>query len=76
MNLIFRNSFLANLTSVFSNEKAGIQEGHLLDGMTIDTDGNLWVAVFGTSRVYQIDPKIPDTVLQYIEFPAKQVNFE
>lgn len=45
----------------------------LPDGMTIDTDGNLWVAVFNGSRVIQIDGKKPETLLQTIELPAKQV---
>ncbi|CAH1118002.1 unnamed protein product [Phaedon cochleariae] len=44
------------------------------DGMTIDTDGNLWVAVFNGSKVIKIDPRKPETLLQTIPIPAKQVT--
>lgn len=27
------------------------------DGMTIDTDGNLYIATFGGSKVLKVDPK-------------------
>ncbi|XP_026736696.1 uncharacterized protein LOC113500183 [Trichoplusia ni] len=43
------------------------------DGMTIDTDGNLWVAVFGGSCVLKIDPRT-NTILETIPVPAKQVT--
>jgi len=70
----FKTGTLTNMKKVFTKEKHGIQEGHVLDGMTIDSDGNLWVAVFGDGRVYQIDPNVPEMVLQYVEFPAKQIT--
>lgn len=44
------------------------------DGMTIDTDGNLWVAIFDGSCVIKIDPRQPETLLQKIQVPAKQVT--
>lgn len=47
----------------------------LPDGMTIDADGNLWVAVFGGSRVIKIDWHKPETLLDTVELPALQVNF-
>lgn len=46
------------------------------DGMTIDVDGNLWVAVFNGYRVIKIDPRKPETLLQTIEIPAKQVFYD
>ncbi|KAJ8973403.1 hypothetical protein NQ317_006469 [Molorchus minor] len=43
-----------------------------LDGMAIDTDGNLWIAIFNGYRIIQIDPRTPETLLQSIPIPAKQ----
>lgn len=40
--------------------------------MTIDTDGNLWVAVFDGGRVLHVDPRT-SKLLATIEIPAKQV---
>ncbi|XP_063918059.1 regucalcin-like [Zophobas morio] len=44
------------------------------DGMTIDTDGNLWVAVFEGSRIIKVDGSKPETLLDTIEMPARQVT--
>lgn len=41
--------------------------------MAIDTDGNLWVAIFGAYRIIKIDPRTPETLLQTIAIPANQV---
>jgi gluconolactonase len=43
------------------------------DGMTIDSDGNLWVAVFGGGRVLKVDGSKSETLLDTIEIPAEQV---
>ncbi|XP_026736792.1 regucalcin-like [Trichoplusia ni] len=43
------------------------------DGMTIDTDGNLWVAVFGGSNVLKIDPR-KKKLLETIDMPVPQVT--
>jgi len=39
------------------------------DGMTIDSQGNLWVAIWGAGRVVSIDP-IEGRILGEIRFPA------
>lgn len=44
------------------------------DGLTVDTDGNVWVAVFDGGRVLKIDPRQPDTLLQVFEVPAEQTT--
>ncbi|XP_018569343.1 regucalcin [Anoplophora glabripennis] len=44
----------------------------IADGMTIDTDGNLWVAIYNGSRVIQIDPRKPETLLCTVPLPAQQ----
>ena len=43
--------------------------------MAIDTDGNLWIAIFGGDRVIKIDPRKPETLLESIQLPAHQVIF-
>lgn len=65
--------FLANRTTVFTVRKEKTIFKGLPDGMTIDIDGNLWVALFGLSKVIKIDPRKPETLLQTIDIPAKQV---
>lgn len=42
------------------------------DGMTIDSDGNLWTAVWGSHCVVCVDPANGE-VLRKIKFPASQV---
>lgn len=61
----------ANLTYVFDLQKHGISG--LPDGMTIDTDGNLWLALFGGSCVLKIDPR-KGVALQKVEIPVSQVT--
>ncbi|KAJ1519571.1 hypothetical protein ONE63_004846 [Megalurothrips usitatus] len=43
------------------------------DGMTIDADGNLWVACFGGSQVIQVDPR-DGRLLRAVPVPASQVT--
>ncbi|XP_076441516.1 regucalcin-like [Babylonia areolata] len=45
----------------------------LPDGMTIDTEGKLWVACYGAGAVFKFDPETGKT-LQKIEIPAKQTT--
>lgn len=41
--------------------------------MTIDTDGNLWVAVFGAGGVYNIDPRT-GKLLRKVDIPSPQTT--
>ncbi|XP_019870746.2 uncharacterized protein LOC109599228 [Aethina tumida] len=63
---------ISNSKIIFTPAKHGIDGA--LDGMTIDTDGNLWIAIFNGYRVIQIDPRKPETLLQTIPIPAKQTT--
>lgn len=45
----------------------------LPDGMTIDTDGNLWVALYGGGRVIQVNPKTGE-LLRTVLIPAQNVT--
>lgn len=53
---------------VIRNEQDGI-----LDGMTIDAEGMLWIAVFGAGEVRRYDPT-NGRVLQVIHFPVSQIT--
>ncbi|XP_066157883.1 regucalcin-like [Euwallacea fornicatus] len=63
---------VSNRRSIFSFKRLGMDG--FPDGMTIDEDGNLWLAVFNGYKVIQIDPRKTDTLLQSVEIPAKQVT--
>ncbi|XP_004930716.1 regucalcin isoform X2 [Bombyx mori] len=62
---------IANAKTVFKYSDHGL-EG-IVDGMTIDTDGNLWVANFDGRQVLKIDPR-GGKLLQKIPIPALQVT--
>ncbi|CAH0587175.1 unnamed protein product [Chrysodeixis includens] len=62
---------ISNLTYVFSLKDHEL--GMIADGMTIDTDGNLWIALFGGHHVVKVDPRT-GTLLDKIEIPVKQVT--
>lgn len=57
---------------VFTPEKHNLKG--LPDGQAIDTDGNLWLAIFSAGKVAKIDPRKPETLLDTIEFPANQIT--
>lgn len=66
------NGTISNRTPIFTVSKHDING--LPDGLTIDVDGNLWVAVFNSYSVVKIDPRIPETLLQTVKIPALQVT--
>ncbi|XP_075975713.1 uncharacterized protein LOC142976312 [Anticarsia gemmatalis] len=62
---------ISNMKYIFDFEKHNIVG--VPDGTTIDTDGNLWVAVFNGSAVLKIDPRSGE-LLHNIPIPALQVT--
>uniref|UniRef100_A0A182QX45 Regucalcin n=1 Tax=Anopheles farauti TaxID=69004 RepID=A0A182QX45_9DIPT len=56
----------------FDFKRDGKSPGYFGDGMTIDTEGNLFVACFNGSRVLKISPD--KKILQEIKIPAPQVT--
>lgn len=71
---------ISNPRNVFSmaeyNKALGNDEKKMtgiFDGMTIDTEGNLWVANFDGYQVLEIDPK-KGKLLQVIPIPSLQVT--
>ncbi|XP_072762623.1 regucalcin-like isoform X2 [Anoplolepis gracilipes] len=65
------NGSISNKRIVFDLKKANL-EG-LPDGMAIDTDGNLWIAVYGGSQVIHVNPKTQQ-LLRKVKIPAANVT--
>ncbi|XP_028135460.1 regucalcin-like isoform X1 [Diabrotica virgifera virgifera] len=61
---------ISNMKTIFTITN----QEHFCDGMTLDADGNIWLAVFASSKVYQIDPSKPETVLRVVKLPAAQIT--
>ncbi|CAG9831046.1 unnamed protein product [Diabrotica balteata] len=71
----FNTGSLSNRQVIFSlSNHPEFEDDAICGGMTLDKDGNLWVAIFESSRVYKINPKISDTVLQILQFPNSQIT--
>ncbi|XP_013139348.1 PREDICTED: regucalcin-like isoform X1 [Papilio polytes] len=62
---------ISNQRHIFDCKKNKMTGGP--DGMTIDTEGYLWVALFNGSAVIKVDPKI-GTVVNKVAIPAEQVT--
>ncbi|KAJ8973399.1 hypothetical protein NQ317_006465, partial [Molorchus minor] len=66
---------IANGKPIYTlNKQRGFVQDGVLDGLTIDAEGNLWVAVFNGSRVIKIDPRKPGVVAETISIPTNQVT--
>ncbi|CAG9787985.1 unnamed protein product [Diatraea saccharalis] len=63
--------FAGNPRLIFKYSDHGLKG--IVDGMTIDTDGNLWVANFDNYQVIKIDPRAGE-ILQTVRMPALQVT--
>lgn len=63
---------IANGQVVFDLKGSNVQ-GVLPDGMTIDSEGKLWVAVFGGGKVLRIDPDSKELLLT-VDIPAHQTT--
>lgn len=61
----------ANKRIVFTTEPKNLTGA--ADGMTIDVEGNLWVALVGAGKIVQINPQQPEKVQKSIELPTKLV---
>ncbi|XP_026736797.1 regucalcin-like [Trichoplusia ni] len=62
---------IANRREVFSLKENGLNG--LADGITIDTDGNLWFAIYNGSQIVKFDPRT-GKLLEQIPIPAKEVT--
>lgn len=64
---------IANPKVVFNLRKDDVKKHLQPDGMTIDTDGNLYVATYNAHTVFKVDPRTCK-VLQEIKLPCKQIT--
>ncbi|XP_018373078.1 PREDICTED: regucalcin-like [Trachymyrmex cornetzi] len=64
------NGTISNKKIVFDLDRTNLKG--LPDGMTIDTNGNIWIALFAGSQVIGVRPKT-GTVLCKIELPVENV---
>ncbi|XP_050678606.1 regucalcin isoform X2 [Leptidea sinapis] len=62
---------ISNCRTVFRYADHGLQG--IVDGMTIDTDGNLWIANFDNTQVIKVDPNA-GKLLQKVPTPALQTT--
>lgn len=69
--VIQQNHFLDNPKIIFTFNTTNPEE--FPDGLTIDTNGNLWVALFGGNGFIKIDPRNPQTLLDRIGMPSYEV---
>lgn len=62
-------------TGEIANERIAVrnENGGFFDGMTIDSEGMLWIAVFGAGQVRRYDPQ-DGRILQTIRLPVRQVT--
>lgn len=54
---IFRISFAANQRVAFDLTENGKRPRYIADGLTIDTQGKLYVAAFNGSKVLKVNPE-------------------
>ncbi|XP_029176331.1 regucalcin-like [Nylanderia fulva] len=66
-----KSGSISNKRIAFDLDKANVKG--LPDGMTIDTDGNLWIALWGGYQVIQVNPKTQE-VLRKVKIPAENVT--
>ena len=62
---------ISNKRIVFDLQKNNISG--LPDGMTIDRDGNLWIALYSGSGVVNVDPRT-GFVIRFVKLPVKDVT--
>jgi len=62
---------ICNRRIVFDLSKTDMQG--VPDGMTIDADGNLWIALFGGHHVIQVNPRT-GKILRKVKIPAENVT--
>ncbi|XP_036331450.1 regucalcin-like [Rhagoletis pomonella] len=61
-------------TGVASNPRVVFKhDTYLPDGMTIDSDGNIYIATFTGHTVYKVNPSTTEILLE-IKFPCKQIT--
>lgn len=62
---------ISNKRIVFDLEGTGYSG--ILDGMTIDVSGNLWIALYNGGGILNVDP-LTGKIIQFVEFPVSKVT--
>jgi len=68
-----QNGILRNRRKVINFKQPSPTNNELPDGMTIDAEGKLWVAVFNGGKVIRFDPETAKE-LQTLKFPASKTT--
>jgi len=69
----FEKGVASNPKVIFNLRKNSPKDHLLPDGMTIDTDGNIYVATFNGHTIYKVNPNTGAVLLE-IKFPCKQIT--
>ncbi|XP_020715460.1 regucalcin isoform X2 [Ceratitis capitata] len=69
----FENGVASNPKVVFDLRKPNPKDNLLPDGLTIDSDGNLYVATFNGHTIYKVNPSNGKVLLE-IKFPCKHIT--
>ncbi|KRG07001.1 regucalcin isoform X1 [Drosophila mojavensis] len=69
----FKTGVASNPKVIYNLRKDSPKTHILPDGMTIDTEGNLYVATFNGSTIYKVNPNTGECLLE-IKLPTKQIT--
>ncbi|XP_022217077.1 regucalcin isoform X1 [Drosophila obscura] len=69
----FDTGVSSNPKVVFNLRKTSPKDHLLPDGLTIDTEGNLYVATFNGATIFKVNPNTGKVLLE-IKFPTKQIT--
>jgi len=69
----FQTGVASNPKVVFNLRRDNPDDLLFPDGMTIDTEGNLYVATFNGHTIFKVDPNTGKVLLE-IKFPCKQIT--
>lgn len=73
LSSFFYHDVAANERVVIDFTVNGERPGFVPDGMTIDTEGNLYVATFGGWKIFKINP-VKRTIEMEIKMPCEQIT--
>ncbi|EDW27442.1 GL20270 [Drosophila persimilis] len=69
----FETGVSSNPKVIFNLRKTSPKDHLLPDGLTIDTEGNLYVATFNGATIFKVNPNTGKVLLE-IKFPTKQIT--
>ncbi|KAH8411254.1 hypothetical protein KR215_000946, partial [Drosophila sulfurigaster] len=69
----FETGVASNPKVIFNLRKTSPKDHLLPDGMTIDTEGNIYVATFNGATIFKVNPSTGKVLLE-IKLPTKQIT--